>query len=74
MEESPAPRDGANLLDRSRAGSGETRDVAEAHPELVAGHRSRIGELSAALGTPREKLSTLTEDDADRLRALDYLE
>jgi arylsulfatase A-like enzyme len=52
----------------------ERRDVANAHPSVVAAHRKRIDELSrklAARGTEHEELSPL---DRERLRALGYLE
>jgi hypothetical protein len=53
---------------------GETRDVAGEHPELVRKHRARLDELTRALGTRQGEDATLSEDDAERLRALGYLE
>ena len=52
----------------------ETNDLAAAHPEVVAAHRERVTELTRQLGTSNAMDSKLSEDDADRLRALGYIE
>ena len=55
------------------ADAGEERDVAAAHPEEVAAHRSRIDELSRRLGG--ESTATApSPEDLERLRALGYVE
>jgi hypothetical protein len=52
----------------------ETNDLAAAQPEVVAAHRERVAELTRQLGTSNAMDSKLSEDDADRLRALGYIE
>ena len=66
--------DGAVLLFDLARDPGETRDVAAAHPEVVARHRARIEELSERLSARRAVVERLTEDDRERLRALGYLD
>jgi arylsulfatase A-like enzyme len=53
---------------------GETRDVAEAHPDVVEAHRRRIDELGEALSARRAVFERMSEDDRERLRALGYFE
>jgi arylsulfatase A-like enzyme len=62
------------LLFDLAADPGETRDVAQSNPGVVAAHRERIGELAEALSARRAVVERLTEDDRERLRALGYLE
>ncbi len=52
----------------------ETRDVADAHPDVVAAHRRRIAALSGELATRRPVRRELSAGDRERLRALGYLE
>ena len=53
----------------------ETRDVAEAHPEILAAHRSRVDELAGELSAdPRSLFRDLSEEDRARLRILGYLD
>ncbi len=52
----------------------ERQDVAAEHPERVAAHARRMDELAAELAAEETPPSTLTPEDAERLRALGYLE
>jgi arylsulfatase A-like enzyme len=72
---STGSRDGrqAALFDL-QADPGETRDVSAEHPEIVAAHRRRVVELTRSLGTRRGENAKLSSEDAERLRALGYLE
>jgi hypothetical protein len=56
------------------ADPGETRNLAELRPEIVEQHRRRIDEITSSLGTQRGAKAELSADDAQRLRALGYLE
>ena len=56
------------------ADPGEQRDVADAHPEVVAAHRKRVAALSARLAAAPGARRGPTEADRERLRALGYLE
>jgi arylsulfatase A-like enzyme len=56
------------------ADPGETRNLAELRPEIVEQHRRRINEITSSLGTQRGAKAELSADDAQRLRALGYLE
>jgi len=53
---------------------GETRDVADERPAIVAAHAKRMGELAEKLGARGEDPAELSHEDARRLRALGYLE
>lgn len=66
--------DGPSALFDLEADPGETRDVAADHPEVVRAHRERVAELTRQLGTRRGADAEMSEDDAERLRALGYLE
>jgi len=44
---------------------GETRDVAAAHPDVVAEHRRRLAELTRALATRRGEDAELSSEDAN---------
>jgi arylsulfatase A-like enzyme len=69
-----ARADGAIHLFDLASDPGETRDVADENPEIVAAHRRRIGELAQSLSARRAVVERLTEDDRERLRALGYLD
>lgn len=53
---------------------GESRDVSARHPDIVAAHRARMDRLAKDLAATGPQSATLSEADADRLRALGYLE
>ncbi len=53
---------------------GETRNVANEHPEVVERHRARIAGLTISLGTQHGANAELSADDERRLRALGYLD
>jgi arylsulfatase A-like enzyme len=53
---------------------GETIDVAGAHPEVAAAHRSRMDALSERLAAPGAVVRDLTEWERKMLSALGYLE
>lgn len=53
---------------------GERRDVARAHPEVVAEHRRRMDELGAALSAGSPVVERQSEEDRARLQALGYLQ
>ena len=53
---------------------GETRDVADAHPDVIREHLVRAAELSKRLRTERASERPLSERDRQRLRALGYLD
>lgn len=53
---------------------GETRDVSASHADIVEKHRARMDELATSLATAGPQTATLSDSDADRLRALGYLE
>lgn len=53
---------------------GETRNVANEHPEVVERHRARIAGLTISLGTQHGANAELSPDDKRRLRALGYLD
>jgi arylsulfatase A-like enzyme len=52
----------------------EQRDVAASRPGVVSELQERMEALARRLAAPREPRRGLSEDDADRLRALGYLE
>lgn len=52
----------------------ELYDLAALHPEIVERQRARSLELARALAGERGEESGLSDDDADRLRALGYLD
>jgi arylsulfatase A-like enzyme len=66
--------DGSMTLVDLAADPRESRDVAAAHPAVVARHRARMDALTASLGAPEAPASELTEADRARLRELGYLE
>jgi arylsulfatase A-like enzyme len=68
-------RDGSqSALFHLESDPGETRNVADEHPEVVRQHRARVDELTRTLGTRLGIDAELSADDAERLRALGYLE
>jgi arylsulfatase A-like enzyme len=52
----------------------ELRDVADQHPDVVAAHSARMDALEARLAAPAARAGTLSNEDADALRQLGYLE
>lgn len=52
----------------------EQHDVASHHPDVVAAHVSRMDELTAQLATPDAPSQPLSDEDAEALRQLGYLE
>jgi hypothetical protein len=64
--------DAIRLVDLE-ADPGETRDVAASHPDVVAERTARLDTLRDALGVEDVPPLELSEDDAERLRALGYL-
>jgi arylsulfatase A-like enzyme len=52
---------------------GETRDVAESHPQVVARLWARLAEIMAAESGSLTRDRSLTEEQRERLRALGYL-
>jgi hypothetical protein len=52
---------------------GETRDVAESHPQVVAKLRAQLAEIMAAESGSSTEQRFLTEEQKERLRALGYL-
>jgi arylsulfatase A-like enzyme len=65
---------GATYLFNLREDPEETQDVAADHGELVSTHVRRIDELMSELGAGDYQPGELTADDAERLRALGYLQ
>ena len=53
---------------------GETRDVAAAHPDVVAAHDARVAELVDELGSSNAAGARIDEADRKALRALGYLD
>jgi hypothetical protein len=66
--------DGSFLLFDLDADPGESSNVADAHPEVVAEHRRRMDEIAEAVSARRAVLERLREEDRERLRELGYLE
>ncbi len=66
--------DGRHHLVDLQADVREQRNVAARHPEIVAEHQRRIGELAKRLGTASREEFRLRDEDRRRLRALGYLE
>lgn len=66
--------DGRVFLFDLSADSGETRDVADAHPEMVAVHRARVTALSQSLSAPGRQRDDLNAEERQRLGVLGYLE
>jgi arylsulfatase A-like enzyme len=66
--------DGSHHLFDLERDPAETRDVAAAHPDVVAAHRRRIDEVAEALSARRAVVERLSEEDRERLRALGYLD
>jgi arylsulfatase A-like enzyme len=52
---------------------GETRNVAESHPQVVARLRAQLAEIMAAERGSLARDRSLTEEQRERLRALGYL-
>jgi arylsulfatase A-like enzyme len=61
------------LVDLS-ADPGETRDVADTHPEVAAAHRDRMNSLTERLAAPEALVRDLTDSEKEMLSALGYLE
>jgi arylsulfatase A-like enzyme len=57
-----------------REDPGETRDVAERHPDVARDHGERLDALTRELAAKDAPPSALTEQDRSRLRSLGYLE
>ncbi len=66
--------DGSFLLFDLDADPGESSNVADAHPEVVAEHRRRMDEIAEAVSARRAVVERLSEEDRERLRELGYLE
>ncbi len=66
--------DGAYRLVDLSLDPGETRDVADAHPEVAAAHRGRMDVLTEQLAAPRAVVRDLTDWERATLSALGYLE
>jgi arylsulfatase A-like enzyme len=69
-------RDGSHrFLVDLRNDPAETRDVAEANPEILAAHRSRVDVLAKELSAdPRSLFQDLSDEDRARLGILGYLD
>ncbi len=69
-------RDGSHrFLVDLRNDPAETRDVAEANPEILAAHRSRVDVLAEELSAdPRSLFQDLSDEDRARLGILGYLD
>lgn len=68
-------RDGqTSMLFDLETDPGETRDVSAQNTEIVTEHRARMNRLANSLATAGPQSATLSESDANRLRALGYLE
>jgi arylsulfatase A-like enzyme len=61
------------LVDLS-ADPGETRDVADTHPEVAAAHRDRMNSLTERLAAPEALVRDVTDSEKEMLSALGYLE
>jgi arylsulfatase A-like enzyme len=66
--------DGAYSLVDLSADPAESRDVADAHPEVAAAHRQRMDALTERLAAPQALVRELTEWERQTLSALGYLE
>ena len=72
---STRPRDGGTLaLFDLQTDPGETRDVAAAHPEIVAEHQARLDTVAADLRAKVAEPAKLKAYDEERLRRLGYIE
>ena len=66
--------DGGFLLFDLDDDPGESRNVADEHPDVVAEHRRRMEEIAEAVSARRAVVERLSEEDRARLRALGYLD
>ena len=72
---STRPREGGALILFDLEGDpGETLDVADQYPEIVARHGRRLDELSSDLATGAKVAPGLRPYDEERLRRLGYIE
>ncbi len=68
-------RDGrAMLLFDLETDAGEQTDVSAAHPDVLSAHRARVASLTRSLGVRPVRDRQLTQEDAERLRSLGYLQ
>jgi hypothetical protein len=68
----PRGLDRAHLFDLV-ADPSERKDVARAHPDVVAAHRRRIEELAGRLTAPTAPTEKVSAADQARLRSLGYV-
>jgi hypothetical protein len=64
---------GRHFLVNLRDDPGETRDVANGHPNVRAAHAARMNELSRELGAPDAVRRKLSDRDRERMRRLGYI-
>jgi len=64
---------GRHFLVNLRDDPGETRDVANSHPNVRAAHAARMNELSRELGAPDAGRRKLSDRDRERMRRLGYI-
>ena len=67
-------KEGTLVLFDLESDPGETIDVADRHPEIVAEHQRRIDEIAIELSNENEGPKALSPYDEERLRRLGYLE